>query len=358
MRKIYEVMDIADAAYILHSGKLTFEISPDDRYYLEGKEIIFGAEEPLIAFKTEREEYFRFQTVYVEDDASVDRIPLENLYKVISMYNVGYTITKNIARYLEITNKIYINKEKQLSGMDMASKEFARLYVEVIDEVKKTYQKVRTGWLKDVIDRYTNSLVYTKGLAFRRGESKQSLRMSMEKLTDYTFNLRSGSMLCEENGEGNEMFILNRGNLEVYIGGKKVADINEAGTVIGEMALLLGEKRTATIKTVTDCNITVIKPETLKEAAANNPGFFLNVAVNLGKRLENNCSLIRETEELLSESKATQAPIPPKERTNYKALLSMLRDLERYDLKYKTEWLSEIISKTKQRVNETRDLWK
>ena len=83
MRKIYEVMDIADAAYILHSGKLTFEISPDDRYYLEGKEIIFGAEEPLIAYKTEREEYFRFQTVYVDDDSKVDKIPPENLQQVL-----------------------------------------------------------------------------------------------------------------------------------------------------------------------------------------------------------------------------------------------------------------------------------
>jgi CRP-like cAMP-binding protein len=358
MRKIYEVMDIADAAYILHEGKLTFEISPEDRYYLEGNKIIFGAEEPLISYKTKREDYFRFQTVYVDEDTQVDRIPLKNLCKVVSIYNIGYTITKNIARYLEITNKIYINKEKKLSGTDMASKEYARLYVEIIDEVKKAYQKIRTGWLKEVIDRYTNSLVYTKGLAFRRGESKQSLTMSMERVSDYTFNVRTGSILCEEHGEGNEMFILNKGNLEVYIGGKKVADINQAGTVIGEMALLLGEKRTATVKTITDCNITVIKPENLKEAAQNNPDFFLNIAVNLGKRLENNCNLIRETEELLSESKGTEVPIPPKERKNYKALLSMVRDLERYDLKYKTEWLSDIIAITKQKVNQTRELWK
>ena len=123
-------------------------------------------------------------------------------------------------------------------------------------------------------------------------------------------------------------------------------------------ALLLGAKRTATIKTVTDCNITVIKPENLKEAAQNNPDFFLNIAVNLGRRLENNCNLIRETEELLRESKERETPLPPKERTNYKALLAMMRDLERYDLKYKMEWLSDIIRNTKTKINEARDLWK
>ena len=357
MRKIYEVMDIADTAYMLRQGKLTFEISPEDKYHVEGKDIVFGAEEPLIAYKADREDYFRFQTVYVDDEASVDKIPSQNLYKVIFVYNVGYTITKNIARCLEITNKIYINKEKNLSGIEIASKEYARLYVEVIDELKNIYQKIRTAWLKQLIDRYTNSLVYTKGLAFRRG-AKSSLKMSVEELKDYTADLRQGSILCEENDEGSEMFILNRGNLEVSIGGKKVADINESGTVIGEMALLLGERRTATIKTVTDCNITMLKPENLKEVAQNTPDFFLNIAVNLGKRLEHNCSLIRETEDLLSESKDQEQPLPPKERTNYKAILAFARELERYDLKYKNEWLAALLNKTKKRINEVRDLWK
>lgn len=359
MQKIYEVMDIADTAYILHKGKLIFEICPDDRYSMEGNEIIFGAEEPLIAHKTDREEYFRFQSAYVEEGSSVDKIPLNNLYKVVSIYNIAYTITKNIAKYLEITNRIYINKEKQLSGVEMASKEYARLYVEVIDSLKKIYQKIRTSWLIQVIDRFSNSLVYTKGLAFRKGGAKSSLKMQMEELTDYTFNLRAGSILCEENDdEGREMFILNRGNLEVYIGGKKVADINESGIVIGEMALLLGERRTATVKTITDCNITIIKPENLKEAAQNTPDFFLNIAVNLGKRLEHNCSLIRETDDLLQESKAQETPLPPKERTNYKTLLSLMRELERYDIKYKNEWLSNILEDTKKKISEVKDLWK
>ena len=46
------------------------------------------------------------------------------------------------------------------------------------------------------------------------------------------------------------MFILQSGTLEVSIAGRKAAVIEQPGTVIGEMALLLGEKRTATIKPV------------------------------------------------------------------------------------------------------------
>ncbi len=358
MQKIYEVMDFADTAYIMHEGKLTFEISPQDKYHLEGKEIIFGSEEPLIAYKSNVDEYFRFQTVYTEDESSVDKIPLKNLYKVISMYNIGFSITKNIAKFVEITNQIYINKEKKLSGKDMVSKEYARMYVDTIDKLKEVHEKLKIGWLNQVIERFSNSLVYTKGQAFKKSTSKSDLKVQTDKLHEYTFNLKGGTILCEEDDIGNEMFILNRGNLEVYIGGKKVADINENGTVLGEMALLLGEKRSATIKTVTECNITIIKPENLQNIANSIDDFFLNMAVNMGSRLEHNCSLIRETNNLLDESPSSEAPRPPSERTNYRELLSLVRELERYHIKYKLEWLIEILNYVKKEITEVKDKFK
>jgi hypothetical protein len=121
------------------------------------------------------------------------------------------------------------------------------------------------------------------------------------------------------------------------------------------MALLLGERRTATIKTVTDCNITIVKPENLKEVSQNNKDFFLKMAVNLGQRLEHNCMLIRETNEFLMENELTDAPVAPKDQTTYKELLAMLRELEKYDQKYKNTWLSSILSSAKSRVNKIRD---
>ncbi len=355
MRTVYEVMDLADSAYIMHKGKLTFELSQDDRYTVEGKEIIFGAEEPLIAYKTSRDEYFRFQTVYVDDDAIIDKIPSSNLYKVMSNYNIGFSIIKNIAKCLEITNQIYIRKEQMLSGHEMASKDYARIYVEIIDRLKEEYKKYKTDWLYQLIERFSNSLVYAKGRAFKGSSAQSELKLKTEKLSEYTFDLRAGSLICEEGDTGHEMFILNRGNLEVYIGGKKVADINEPGTVIGEMALLLGEKRTATVKTVTDCNITIVKPENLKEIAQGQKDLFLKMAVNLGKRLENNCMLIRETNEILLESKAAERPVPPMERTNYKELLGLLREIERYEVKYKNAWLFDILNESKEKINKVRN---
>lgn len=357
MQTVYEVMDIADSAYLLQKGKLTFELSPRDRYTVEGKEIIFGAEEPLIASKNNSDEYFRFQTVHTEDDALIKKIPCENLYRVIGIYNIGCSITRNIARCLEITNRIYIEKEKKLSGHEISAKEYARIYVDIVDSLTDAYESYRTTWLVEIIDRYSNSLVFTKGRAFREGSGQSDFKLDINQLDDLTFNLRAGSILCEEGDTGQEMYILNRGNLQVFIGGKKVFDIYDPGTVIGEMALLLGAKRTATIKTLTDCNITIVKRENLEEVAKSNKDFFLKMAASLGQRLEHNCMLIRETSSLLEENEYDDTLQVPKERTSYKELLTMLRELEHFEVKYKNHWLSSILNSAKARINKTRDTY-
>jgi CRP-like cAMP-binding protein len=348
-------MDTADTAYLLQKGKLVFELSPRDKYTVEGREIIFGAEEPLIASQNSSREYYRFQTVHAEEDALIKKIPVENLYKVIGIYNVGYSITRNIARCLEITNRMYVAREKKLSGHEISAKEYARIYVDIIDSLKDAYESYRTTWLVDIIERFKNSLVYAKGRAFRDGAGQSDIKLDINQLEDLTFNLSAGSILCEEGDSGQEMYVLNRGNLQVFIGGKKVFDIYDPGTVIGEMALLLGAKRTATIKTVTDCNITIVKRENLQDVAKNNKDFFLKMAVNLSKRLEHNCMLIRETSNLLEETEYDETLQAPRERTSYKELLDVLRELERFEVKYKNHWLSSIINKAKSRINKTRD---
>jgi CRP-like cAMP-binding protein len=332
-------------------------LSPRDKYTVEGQEIIFGAEELLIASQNRGGEYYRFQTVYADEGAQIKKIPTANLYKVIGIYNVGYSITRNIARCLEITNRMYVAKEKKLSGHEISAKEYARIYVRVIDSLKDAYKTYRTAWLVGIIDKFSNSLVYAKGKAFSDVTGQSEIKLDINQLDDLTFNLSAGSLLCEEGDAGQEMYILNRGNLQVFIGGKKVFDIYDPGTVIGEMALLLGAKRTATIKTVTDCNITIVKRENLQDVAKSNKDFFMKMAVNLGQRLEHNCMLIRETSNLLEESEYDETLQVPKERTSYKELINMLNELERFELKYSNHWLSSIINRTKSHINKTRDTY-
>jgi hypothetical protein len=94
----------------------------------------------------------------------------------------------------------------------------------------------------------------------------------------------------------------------------------------------------------------------LNEVAKKDGNFFLKLASNMGKRLEHNCNIIRETDDLLAESGSPDNMLPPKERSTYKELLSFIRELERYELKYKNQWLSDIVGGSKKSMAKTREL--
>ncbi|CEM24679.1 unnamed protein product [Vitrella brassicaformis CCMP3155] len=74
-----------------------------------------------------------------------------------------------------------------------------------------------------------------------------------------------GEVVLQENSIGDSMYILANGTVDVLKGGVKVATLSE-GSVFGEMALLgISNKRTATIKTVTFCDLRVIQRGTFQQ---------------------------------------------------------------------------------------------
>ena len=66
-----------------------------------------------------------------------------------------------------------------------------------------------------------------------------------------------GSIIAQEGNIGHEMFVLNRGKLGVFKGEEMIAQIEEEGVFFGEMSEILGGARTATLKALTDCVVTV-----------------------------------------------------------------------------------------------------
>lgn len=97
------------------------------------------------------------------------------------------------------------------------------------------------------------------------------------------------------------MFILNKGIIGVYINDFKVAMIDKPGTVIGEISLLLGEKRTATLKAVNQVVLSVIKKENLPDFHKNHQDVFFQIGETLSQRLYNNFDLIQKIDEQIHE---------------------------------------------------------
>jgi Cyclic nucleotide-binding domain len=69
--------------------------------------------------------------------------------------------------------------------------------------------------------------------------------------------LHAGEHLVEQGEQGDELFLLFDGVLEVVSDGKVIAEVGP-GAILGEMALLEHGRRTATLRAVTPCRVAVV----------------------------------------------------------------------------------------------------
>ncbi|HEX4121181.1 MAG TPA: mechanosensitive ion channel family protein [Verrucomicrobiae bacterium] len=118
-----------------------------------------------------------------------------------------------------------------------------------------------------------------------------------------------GEKLIEQGAEAQSMFILVEGEAHVIVArdGKQafVAALN-SGDCFGEMSLLTGEKRSATVIAIQDCETVEIGKPILAQSLKENPELLLKLSELLAARqMENEGALARITEPNLL--KATQA---------------------------------------------------
>jgi len=78
--------------------------------------------------------------------------------------------------------------------------------------------------------------------------------------------LDAGEALVQQGEEGNELFLILDGLIDVEVDGDEVAEIGP-GALLGERALLEGGKRTASLWATTKTRVAVIPPEAIDESA-------------------------------------------------------------------------------------------
>ena len=69
--------------------------------------------------------------------------------------------------------------------------------------------------------------------------------------------LRAGEVLVGQGDPGDELYLLFDGILAVEQDGQQVAEVGP-GAILGEMALLEGGRRTATLRAVTRCRVAAV----------------------------------------------------------------------------------------------------
>jgi len=110
-----------------------------------------------------------------------------------------------------------------------------------------------------------------------------------------------GEAIVRKGREGKSMFVILRGSVEIQIpsdGGTRVLNTLRENEYFGEMSLLTGEPRTATVVAVEETEVLIITKESLKPIFHDNPDLAKAVGDKVGERRE----LLRTIAEEESES--------------------------------------------------------
>ena len=302
MKKLYSINDEVRCAYLLKSGTVFFEIKDKELYKIAGKNLIVAASEIVLNFNPDSL-YYRQYNFYRDDAAEIVEISPENLKTLIYKYTAGYNINVFLAQMIQITNKILAKRRLDLTDDAKTVHEISRIYYDITNTLIETGEKLRFPDIKKLAEKQKSELIYETGKIFSQGKEPKQIELKKEMLDDFNVSFSPNSIICKEGDEGREMYILNKGRIKIMLGDTEVAVINEPGTVIGEIALLLGEKRTATLKAVDQVILSIVKKDNLQQFHQTNENIFLQMGESLSKSIHNNFQIIRNIDEQAKEKK-------------------------------------------------------
>jgi hypothetical protein len=297
--QLYPVHSNPTDAYILNSGSVYFFISEADKYAIKGNNLILGTTEIILSEMLSMNAT-RMETAVADASSEIKKLPKDKFISSLSTYSVSMNASMVIAKQVLLTNQIINKNMSSLKGNENKIRENAIEYYRIVSFLKKEYAKRRYPWLNALVDKFESSLLFKRGLAFERS-AEPTIISEPISLKESELEFKKDTIICEEGTTGDEIFILRSGTIDVFISGNKVASVSEAGNVFGEMALLLGEKRTATLKAKSDVLINRIRRSELKNAATTQGGIMKSILSSLAKKHYYNLEKINSINSLLIE---------------------------------------------------------
>ncbi|HET9291048.1 MAG TPA: cyclic nucleotide-binding domain-containing protein [Actinomycetes bacterium] len=125
-----------------------------------------------------------------------------------------------------------------------------------------------TGWQADAWDPFTpwgGRDAPVRATAVETALERELSRVMLGSAPHW-LRLRRGATLVEQGDPGHELYLLFDGLLAVEIDGRCVAELGP-GAVVGEVALLDGGRRTATLRAVTACRVAAVPGDRIDHAA-------------------------------------------------------------------------------------------
>ena len=113
-----------------------------------------------------------------------------------------------------------------------------------------------------------------------------------------TINVKKGENIIEEGNLGDCAYIIEDGSVEVSKlsphGDKHILGILEKSEIFGEMGLIDGLPRSATVTALEDCIMSVCSQETFNNLADHNPEALIPIFKVLVRRLRSTLALVED----------------------------------------------------------------
>ena len=153
----------------------------------------------------------------------------------------------------------------------------------------------------------------------RMGEGSEE---GSRRMQQYMRHYGTSDTLFTEHEVAVELFVLRSGRLSVRKDGIEIATIEKKGAFVGELSLLLGTPRTATVVALMESDLIVIPGEALDKAMEKDPAMAINLARLLAQRLVDTSKRLGGMNTTLEKLKGTCDGLFSKHRKE----LSLVRD--------------------------------
>ncbi|OGH56090.1 MAG: hypothetical protein A3G34_12950 [Candidatus Lindowbacteria bacterium RIFCSPLOWO2_12_FULL_62_27] len=310
--------DASSEIYILQDGDL--DVSVRDKRgrdkvisKISGKHAVFG-EFGAIMKKP------RSASIRAVHHAVVQKIDTKNKaldQTILAQPKLGFSISMHLARYLKDTNL----RLSQYAQFSTALRKYADAcllyYFQKTKSLGDLHEQTKLAWVKTIHDKAKSHPCFGLGDGLGRGQEPFAEDTAAAHSTPPPppeipaglaegRNFKAGETLGKESEEGRDFFILLSGTLDILVGGRKVSEVKDKGSVIGEVSVLVGyttrrfEPRSGTIVAREDSSVIVVEASRLESLIASNPALILLIAQSLSCRLFNTNLVFLSDEERIN----------------------------------------------------------
>lgn len=344
--RLYTIASPAQSAFLLNAGRVYFFVSNTDKYALKGNNLIIGASE-LILNNLLDMKLGRLETALCDPDSSVKKIPGETFLSSLDTHSVALNVSMVIAQQVVLTNQIINTNIECVQGDEKRIKETSIEYYRIVARLREEYDKRRLPWLKTLTEKFETTLICKRGEALGRTAAPTKITTPLAD-TETTLELPKDAIICKEGSIGDEMYILQAGTVDVLINDTRVTSISDRGYVFGEIALLLGEKRSATLKAKSDVLLTRLRKSDLKNMAESRNSVLRALLTSLAQKHYHNIEKIKAIGAMLIEKDLSAGPGEKSRQAQevqraQNDLLSLKKEVSQVYTAGKAEFLAELV---------------